>query len=66
MRALSHAINNPVTALLGRAQMLSARNHDDPHVAKTAVVLEESASRVADLARSLSALLRKATQAAAG
>lgn len=59
LSVLSHKINNPLTALLGRAQILSARKSDDPHVVKAAAVIEESAQRIADLIRELASVVRE-------
>ena len=42
----SHKINNPLTTLLGRAQMLKLLDHG-PQVAKTADMIEESSKRIA-------------------
>lgn len=61
---LSHKINNPLTALLGRAQLLRARKSDDPHVTKAAEVIEESASRIATLIRELAAVVKEGRQEA--
>lgn len=58
LSVISHKINNPLTALLGRAQILSAKAKGDPNLEKAALVIEESASRIADLARELSRTLR--------
>lgn len=57
--ALGHKINNPLTALLGRAQLLRARVEADPGVAKAARVIEESATRIADLIRQLGAVAKE-------
>ncbi|HUC43384.1 MAG TPA: histidine kinase dimerization/phospho-acceptor domain-containing protein [Candidatus Sulfotelmatobacter sp.] len=59
LAVLSHKINNPLTALLGRAQILSARKVDDPQVMKAAAVIEESSQRIAQLIRELSAVVRE-------
>ncbi len=58
--ALSHKINNPLTALLGRAQLLRARADADPALAKSAEVVEESARRVADLIREIATVAKEA------
>ena len=50
---LSHKINNPLTSLLGRAQLLRVGRQTDSKVAKAAEVIEESAKRVADCIREL-------------
>jgi len=46
LSVLSHKINNPLTTLLGRAQMLQ-RASKDPEVAKAADAIEESSKRIA-------------------
>ena len=61
---LSHKINNPLTALLGRAQILRARAEVDPSVAKAAQVIEESAVRIADLIRELARVVKEGRQEA--
>jgi signal transduction histidine kinase len=50
---LAHKINNPLTALLGRSQLLSHRAGDDPKIAKATKVIEESAIRISELIREL-------------
>ncbi len=62
LSVISHKINNPLTALLGRAQILKSKIHTDPHVEKAAHVIEESASRIAELARELSRVLKESRQ----
>ncbi len=62
--ALSHKINNPLTALLGRAQILRARQDGDPVVTKAAKVIEEAALRIADLIRELGAVVKEGGQEA--
>lgn len=57
---LTHKINNPLTALLGRAQLLRARADADPATAKAALVVEESAQRIADLIRELATVAKDA------
>ena len=59
LSVLSHKINNPLTALLGRAQILSGRTTDDPQVAKAVAVIEESSQRIAELIRELAAVVRE-------
>lgn len=59
---LSHKINNPLTALLGRVQLLRARADADPGAAKAAKVVEESAQRIADLIRELATVAREARE----
>jgi signal transduction histidine kinase len=50
---LSHKINNPLTSLLGRAQLLRVSRETDPKTRKAAEVIEESARRIADYVREL-------------
>ena len=64
LSVLSHKINNPLTALLGRAQILRARAQADPQVSRAAQVIEESAGRLADLTRELSQVVRRGMQEA--
>jgi signal transduction histidine kinase len=61
---LSHKINNPLTALLGRAQMLRAMAGTDPKVLKSAAVIEESAGRIAELIRELAGVVKEGRQEA--
>ena len=61
---LSHKINNPLTALLGRAQILRAKAGVDPSVEKAAQVIEESAVRIADLIRELARVVKEGRQEA--
>lgn len=56
---LSHRINNPLTAMLGRAQILKARRDVDPSVTRAAAVIEEAASRIADLIRELAQVVKE-------
>lgn len=60
MGALCHSINNPLTAALGRAQLLRAMRKDDEKLIQTARTIEESATRVAGLVKELSALVKRA------
>jgi len=50
---LSHKINNPLTSLMGRAQLLRRQAGADERVVKAAEVIEESARRIADYIREL-------------
>lgn len=54
LRVVSHKINNPLTSLVGRAQLLKMQRGDDPKILKAAEVIEESATRVSDYVRELS------------
>jgi signal transduction histidine kinase len=62
LSVLSHKINNPLTALLGRAQILQARKSDDPSVAKAAAVIEDASLRIADLIRELAQVVKDGRQ----
>jgi signal transduction histidine kinase len=55
---LAHKINNPLTALLGRTQILRMSGIDEPRTAKAAEVIEESGRRIADLIRELAAVVK--------
>jgi signal transduction histidine kinase len=55
---LSHKINNPLTSLLGRAQILKLRLDTDPAMRKAAEVVEESAKRIAEHVRELANVVR--------
>jgi signal transduction histidine kinase len=50
---LTHNINNPMTGLLGRAQLLQLRADVQPELRKAVAVIEESARRVSELVREL-------------
>ena len=56
---LSHKINNPLTSLLGRAQLLRQRKNTDPYVAHAAEVIEECSRRIADHLREISSLVKE-------
>lgn len=59
LRKLAHDINNPLTALLGRAQLLRALAGDDPKLLKQAETIEESGMRIAQLVQQVSRELRQ-------
>jgi PAS domain-containing protein len=59
LSVLSHKINNPLTALLGRAQILQAHRGADPSVTKAAAVIEESSMRIAELIRELARVVKE-------
>jgi signal transduction histidine kinase len=61
---LSHKINNPLTALLGRAQLLKSNRNADPSVIKAAAVIEESSQRIAELIRELARVVKEGRQEA--
>ncbi|HXV77499.1 MAG TPA: histidine kinase dimerization/phospho-acceptor domain-containing protein [Candidatus Polarisedimenticolaceae bacterium] len=62
MAALSHKINNPLTSLIGRAQLLRHRHGNDEYVRHAAEVIEESSRRVADYLRELTGLVKERQQ----
>jgi signal transduction histidine kinase len=62
LSVLAHKINNPLTALLGRAQLLRAYPDVDPKVQKTVSVIEESATRIAELVRELAGVVKEGKQ----
>jgi len=64
LAVLSHKINNPLTSLLGRAQILQSKKSDDPHVCKAADVIEESARRIAEYIRELALVVREGREEA--
>ncbi|HKQ63117.1 MAG TPA: histidine kinase dimerization/phospho-acceptor domain-containing protein, partial [Candidatus Polarisedimenticolaceae bacterium] len=64
LAVLNHKINNPLTALMGRAQLLQLRKGDDPHVSKAAEVIEESAKRITAYLRELSKVVQEGREEA--
>ena len=50
-----HKINNPLTSIMGRAQMMESKikQASDPQLAKSVTVIQESAKRVAALIQEL-------------
>jgi signal transduction histidine kinase len=62
LSVLSHKINNPLTALLGRAQILQVQKGNDPAVVKAAGVIEESSLRIAELIRELAQVVKDGRQ----
>ncbi len=50
---LIHKINNPLTAVMGRAQLLQAYEQADRRVIRAAEVIEHSAQRLAACLREL-------------
>ncbi len=49
-----HKINNPLTTLLGRSQILQLKAGQDPNIGKAVNVIQESAQRIAGLVREMS------------
>jgi signal transduction histidine kinase len=64
LSVLSHKINNPLTALLGRAQILQSHKTSDPGVVKAAAVIEDASLRIADLIRELAQIVKDGRQGA--
>jgi PAS domain-containing protein len=62
LSVLSHKINNPLTALLGRAQILQAHKSADPGIAKAAAVIEDASLRIAELIRELAQVVKDGHQ----
>lgn len=58
MASLSHKINNPLTSLIGRAQLLRQRQGENEYVRHAAEVIEESSRRVAEYVRELSGIVK--------
>lgn len=59
LSVLTHKINNPLTSLMGRAQMLRLTpGSTEPRVLKAAAVIEESSRRVAEYIRELALLVK--------
>jgi signal transduction histidine kinase len=61
---LAHRINNPLTSLVGRAQILGLKKGIDPQIDKAAAVIEESGKRIASLVRELADIVREGREAA--
>lgn len=59
---LAHKMNNPLTSLLGRAQLLQMGAEGDERVRQAAKVIEESAGRIAAHVRELANLVREARE----
>ena len=56
---LIHKINNPLTALVGRAQLLRMQGELPPRVVRGAEVIEESSRRIAELTRELASRVKE-------
>lgn len=59
LAALSHKINNPMTSLIGRVQLLRQKAHGDPYVNRAVEVIEESSMRVVEYLREMAALVKQ-------
>jgi signal transduction histidine kinase len=64
--SLSHKINNPLTSLLGRAQLLRVGEDTDPKTRRAAEVIEDSAKRIAGYIRELAGVISQGNEQAAG
>ena len=62
---LAHKMNNPLTSLIGRAQLLQLTAGEDQKVDRAANVIEQSAGRIAAHVRELSDIVRDAREALA-
>jgi len=56
---LCHKINNPLTTVMGRAQLLQLKCGDNPDVASAAKLIEESSRQVAGLVREMSHIIQR-------
>ncbi len=54
---LCHKINNPLTSIMGRAQILQMKHGSDDRLSKEIQVIEESAKRVAALVREMALII---------
>ena len=61
---VSHRINNPLTSLVGRSQLLRRQESDPQKVSHAAAEIETAAGRVADYMRELRQVIRGAQQVA--
>jgi signal transduction histidine kinase len=59
MATLTHKINNPLTSLIGRAQLLANRHREDEYVRHAAEVIEESSRRIADYVGEIAQMVRE-------
>lgn len=59
LSVLSHKINNPLTALVGRAQMLRMHPGTEPRVLKSAEVIEDASRRIAGYIRELALVVKE-------
>lgn len=64
LSVLSHKINNPLTSLMGRAQLLKMKKGIDPSVDKAAEVIEDSAKRIATYIRELALVVKEGREKA--
>jgi len=58
LRELCHRINNPLTTLIGRSQLLSMTAKDDPSLLKAAKAIGESSERIANYVRELAGVVQ--------
>lgn len=59
LAVLTHKINNPLTSLLGRTQILQVQRRDDPVLIKALAVICDSAQRIATLVREVATIARE-------
>ena len=59
LATLCHKINNPLTSLLGRSQLLQQYVDMDPRVKKAGAVIEDSAKRVSAYLRELALAIKE-------
>lgn len=62
LSSLSHHINNPLTTLIGRAQLLRLTGASDEATTKALRVIEESAGRVAGYVRELAQVVKESRE----
>ena len=62
MASLTHKINNPLTSLIGRTQLMRLTGASDERTLKAMSVIEESARRVADYVRELALLVKESRE----
>ena len=55
---LAHKINNPLTSVMGRAQLLRLKQDGDPAVKKAVGVIDEATQRIAAYVRELAQIVR--------
>ena len=55
---LAHKINNPLTSVVGRAQLLRMKGQTDPNVLKALEVIEEATVRITAYVREVAQIVR--------
>ena len=56
---LAHKINNPLTSVVGRAQLLRMKGQTDPNVLKALDVIDEATGRITGYVRELATIVRE-------